>query len=55
MAPGHGHPNSKREQGLFDPAQLVFVDETAVSTNMARLCGRCDGDAGRFSRKWLDL
>lgn len=30
-----------REQGLFDPARLVFVDETAVSTNMARLRGRC--------------
>jgi len=31
-----------REQGLFDPARLVFVDETAVSTNMARLRGRCE-------------
>lgn len=30
------------EQGLFDPARLVFVDETAVSTNMARLRGRCE-------------
>ena len=30
-----------REQGLFDPARLVFVDETATSTNMARLRGRC--------------
>lgn len=30
-----------REQGLFDPARLVFVDETAVSNNMARLRGRC--------------
>jgi len=29
-----------REQGLFDPARLVFVDETATSTNMARLRGR---------------
>ena len=25
-----------REQGLFDPARLVFIDETAVSTNMVR-------------------
>ena len=25
---------------MFDPARLVFIDETAVSTNMARLCGR---------------
>jgi transposase len=29
-----------REQGLLDPARLVFIDETAVSTNMVRLCGR---------------
>ena len=29
------------EQGLFDPARLVFVDETATSTNMARSHGRC--------------
>jgi hypothetical protein len=30
-----------REQGLFDPARLVFIDETATSTNMVRLRGRC--------------
>jgi hypothetical protein len=29
------------EQGLFDPARLVFVDEAATSTNMARPRGRC--------------
>src|SRR3989442_2002330 len=29
-----------REQGMLDPARLVFIDETAVSTNMARLNGR---------------
>ena len=29
-----------REQGLLDPARLVFIDETAVSTNMVRLHGR---------------
>jgi transposase len=29
-----------REQGLFDPAHLVFIDETAVSTNLVRLNGR---------------
>jgi transposase len=29
-----------REQGMLDPARLVFIDETAVSTNMARLRGR---------------
>jgi hypothetical protein len=32
-----------REQGLFDPARLVLVDETAVSTSMARLRGRAEG------------
>ncbi len=31
-----------REQGLFDPARQVFVDETATSTNIARLHGRCE-------------
>jgi transposase len=29
-----------REQGMLDPARLVFIDETAVSTNLARLRGR---------------
>src|ERR1700751_6145502 len=29
-----------REQGLLDPAHLVFIDETAVSTNMVQLYGR---------------
>jgi hypothetical protein len=28
-----------REQGLLDPAKLVFLDETAVTTNMVRLNG----------------
>jgi transposase len=28
-----------REQGLLDPARLVFIDETAVTTNMLRLNG----------------
>src|SRR5262249_14646083 len=26
-----------REQGMFNPAQLVFIDETTVSTNLIRL------------------
>src|SRR6201987_2326240 len=30
-----------REQGMFDPARLVFLDETATSTTMVRLRGRC--------------
>src|SRR5215813_7615195 len=30
-----------REQGLFDPARLVFIDETAANTKMVRLSGRC--------------
>src|SRR6202011_3040998 len=29
-----------REQGLLDPARLVFLDETAVSTNVVRLYAR---------------
>ena len=30
-----------REQGMFDSARLVFIDETSTSTNMVRLRGRC--------------
>jgi hypothetical protein len=30
----------KEEQSSFDPARLVFIDETGTSTNMARLRGR---------------
>jgi transposase len=30
-----------REQGMVDPARLVFVDETAANTKMSRLSGRC--------------
>lgn len=30
----------KAQQGLLDPARLVFIDETGTSTNMARLRGR---------------
>src|SRR5262245_36671951 len=30
-----------RERGMFDPAHLVFVDETAANTKMVRLNGRC--------------
>ena len=29
-----------REQGLLDPARLVFIDETAINTSMVRLYGR---------------
>src|SRR5262245_3750198 len=30
-----------RQQGLFDPARLVFIDETCTNTGMVRLRGRC--------------
>jgi transposase len=30
-----------REQGYLDTTRLVFIDETATSTNMVRLGGRC--------------
>jgi len=39
-----------REQGMFDPARLVFIDETAVSTNMARLWGRAPRGARVIGR-----
>jgi len=29
-----------REQGLLDPAHLVFIDETSINTSMTRLRGR---------------
>src|SRR6202049_5220727 len=29
-----------REQGMLDSTRLVFIDETAVSTNLARVRGR---------------
>jgi transposase len=29
-----------REQGLLDPARLVFIDETSINTSMVRLYGR---------------
>jgi hypothetical protein len=29
-----------REQGMFDPSQLVFLDETCTNTAMVRLRGR---------------
>jgi len=29
-----------REQGLLDPARLVFIDETSINTSMTRLRGR---------------
>ena len=29
-----------REQGMFDPARLVFIDETAANTKMMRVGGR---------------
>jgi transposase len=30
-----------REKGMFDPARLVFIDETWTNTSMVRLRGRC--------------
>jgi transposase len=39
-----------REQGMLNPARLVFIDETAVSTNMARLRGRAPRGARLIGR-----
>lgn len=30
-----------REQRMFDPARLAFIDETSANTKMVRLSGRC--------------
>jgi transposase len=39
-----------REQGMFDPAHLVFVDETSANTKMVRLNGRCRRGARLIGR-----
>ena len=39
-----------REQGKLDPARLVFIDETAASTNMVRLRGRAPRGVRLISR-----
>lgn len=39
-----------REQGMFDPALLVFIDETAASTKMVRLSSRCPRSARLIGR-----
>ena len=47
-----------REQGMLDPARLVLIDETAVSTNMVRLTGAgfhgAPGDWHRSARRMGD-
>ena len=35
---------------MFDPARLVFIDETAANTKMVRLCGRCRRGARLIDR-----
>ena len=30
----------RRRQASFDPARLIFLDESGAKTNMTRLCGR---------------
>jgi hypothetical protein len=30
-----------RQQGFLDTTRLVFIDETAITTNMVRVRGRC--------------
>jgi len=50
-----------RQQGMFDAARLVFIDETSANTKMMRLYGRCARDwwimsrrgIGRRSPSWL--
>ncbi len=34
------HRQWRRCHGVFDPERLVFLDESAVTTNMTRLVGR---------------
>ena len=43
-----------REQGIFDPAHLVFVDETAANTKMVRLSGRMGQSFARINRGRVD-
>ena len=37
--PGRGGAGGKRQAG-FDPAKLIFLDESGAKTNLTRLCGR---------------
>ena len=52
-----------REQAMFDPARLVFIDETCTNTAMVRLRGRAPRgerlvgyahmDIGKQSPSWV--
>src|SRR4029453_12614187 len=41
-----------REQGMLDPARLVFIDETATSTNTAQRSLPPGGAVGRIDSAW---
>jgi hypothetical protein len=45
----------KREQGLFDPARLVFIDETCTNTAMVRLRGRASEATGLSTTHRMEL
>ncbi len=38
---GSRTPTLDEEQGMFDPARLVFIDETLTNTSTVRLGRRC--------------
>ena len=40
VIPGHASSALRKEQLTLDPKKLVFIDETAATTNMTRLYGR---------------
>ena len=44
-----------REQGLLDPARLVFIDETAVTTNMVRPNGWSRAANALLARSQWDI
>ena len=45
-----GRRRWRRRQGGIDPSRLVFLDESAIKTNMTRLRGRCPkGQRLRFA------
>ena len=51
----HARRRWMREQGMFDPARLVFIDETCTNTAMVRLRGRARVASGSLTTRRMDI
>ena len=49
MSRGRGGAGCEK-QGMFDPARLVFIDETSANTKMVRLYGRALAESDWWAR-----